>query len=114
MQTNQAMGKAMMGASKAMASGNKSMNLQQMKSVTMQFQKESAKMTMAEEMMSETLDDAFSEDEEEQEEIMDQIYDEIGLDIQGMLSQTPARNLPQKQKAEMDVQSDLERRLAEL
>ena len=60
------MAQAMRGVTKAMMVMNKRMNLPQMQRIMMEFEKQSEVMEMKEEMMSDTMDDAFEEEGEEE------------------------------------------------
>ncbi|KAJ2899247.1 ESCRT-III subunit protein did4 [Coemansia aciculifera] len=84
MSSNQQMATAMRGATSAMKSMNKSMNLPGMQKVLMDFEKESATMDMKEELMNDAIDDAMEDDEMDDEEVSDElvnkILDEINLE----------------------------------
>ncbi|KAJ2910080.1 ESCRT-III subunit protein did4 [Coemansia aciculifera] len=84
MSSNQQMATAMRGATSAMKSMNKSMNLPGMQKVLMDFEKESATMDMKEELMNDAIDDAMEDDEVDDEEVSDElvnkILDEINLE----------------------------------
>ncbi|KAJ2493938.1 Charged multivesicular body protein 2A [Coemansia sp. RSA 2050] len=93
MRSNQQMAVAMRGATSAMKSMNKSMNLPGMQKVLMDFEKESGTMDMKEEMMNDAIDDAMEddamEDEEESEELVNRIIDEIILEGNQHLGTVP-------------------------
>ncbi|KAJ1995128.1 ESCRT-III subunit protein did4 [Coemansia spiralis] len=93
MSSNQEMSVAMRGATNAMKSMNKSMNLPGMQKVLMDFERESEVMDMKEEMMNDAIDDAMEDDEEdeedESEQIVQQVLDEIGLQVNQSLGDTP-------------------------
>ncbi|KAF9428546.1 ESCRT-III subunit protein did4 [Podila epigama] len=91
MNSSQQMAQAMKGATRAMGTMNKSMNLPQIQQIMMAFEKESEIMDMKDEMMSDTIDEAVGEedDEEEQDGILEQVLDEIGLDISGPMAAVP-------------------------
>lgn len=77
------MAEAMKGATKAMASMNRTMNLPAIQNIMMEFEKESEIMDMKEEMMNDVIDDVMEEedDAEESEEILNKVLDEIGIDL---------------------------------
>lgn len=77
------MAEAMKGATKAMGSMNRQMNLPKIQQIMMQFEKESELMDMKDEMMGDAIDDAFDEDEDETEsdEIVSKVLDEIGISL---------------------------------
>ncbi|KAJ2516977.1 ESCRT-III subunit protein did4, partial [Coemansia sp. RSA 1939] len=92
--SNQEMSAAMRGASRAMQSMNRSMNLPGMQKVLMDFERESDVMDMKEEMMNDAIDDAMEDDAEEDEEdesnaIVQQVLDEIGLQLNQSLADAP-------------------------
>ncbi|KAJ2663694.1 ESCRT-III subunit protein did4 [Coemansia sp. RSA 1200] len=92
--SNQEMSAAMRGASRAMQSMNRSMNLPGMQKVLMDFERESDIMDMKEEMMNDAIDDAMEDDAEEDEDeesnaIVQQVLDEIGLQLNQALADAP-------------------------
>jgi charged multivesicular body protein 2A len=82
------MSEAMKGATKAMASMNRRMNLPQIQKIMMDFERESEFMDMKEEMMNDAIDDAVEEEDDEAEtnEIVDRVLDEIGIDMNQQVS----------------------------
>ncbi|KAF8344330.1 Snf7-domain-containing protein [Cantharellus anzutake] len=101
LRSNQQMADAMRGATRAMASMNRGLNLPQIQRIMTEFEKESATMDMKEEMMSDAVDDVMDdevEDEEEEgEKILKEVLDEIGINLQQQLNDTPtaiATNAP--------------------
>ncbi|KAI8091330.1 Snf7-domain-containing protein, partial [Gilbertella persicaria] len=91
MSSSHQMAQAMKGATKAMGSMNRQMNLPQIQKIMMNFEKESELMDMKDEMMGDAIDDAFEEDEdeEESEEIVNKVLDEIGIRLNQELEQVP-------------------------
>ncbi|KAF9586299.1 ESCRT-III subunit protein did4 [Lunasporangiospora selenospora] len=91
LRSNQQMAEAMKGATRAMGAMNRNMNLPQIQKIMMEFEKESEIMDMKEEMMSDTIDEAMEEEEDEAEEdaIVNQVLDEIGITVNGILSDVP-------------------------
>ncbi|KAJ1815253.1 ESCRT-III subunit protein did4 [Coemansia sp. RSA 2671] len=91
--SNQKMAVAMRGATTAMKSMNKSMNLPGMQKVLMDFERESETMDMKEEMMNDAIDDAMEDnemdDEEESEELVNRILDEVLLEGNQALGTVP-------------------------
>lgn len=81
MSSSHQMSTAMRGATKAMGSMNRQMNLPQIQKIMMEFEKESELMDMKDEMMGDAIDDAMEEedDEEETEEIVNKVLDDIGI-----------------------------------
>jgi hypothetical protein len=77
------MAEAMRGATKAMSSMNRQMNLPQIQKIMMEFEKESELMDMKDEMMGDAIDDVMEEedDEVESEEIVNKVLDEIGISL---------------------------------
>jgi len=91
LQSTQAMADSMKGAAKAMAVMNRQMNLPAMQRILMNFEMESDRMNMKEELMEGAIDDIFEEDEEEKDtdEILNQILDDIGINLSAELVDTP-------------------------
>ena len=119
MQANVSMAQSMGTATKAMGAMNKQMNVQDIAKTMQEFEKESTKMDMADEMMGDTLDDLLgaSDDEEEQDAIVNQVLDEIGIEITGKLAAAPsaATSGPQSSKSKMsDEDKEIEAMLAKL
>lgn len=83
LRSTQQMSEAMRGATKAMASMNRRMNLPQIQKIMMDFERESEFMDMKEEMMNDAIDDAVEEEDDEAEtnEIVERVLDEIGIDM---------------------------------
>ncbi|KAI9230724.1 MAG: vacuolar sorting protein DID4 [Piptocephalis tieghemiana] len=101
LRSNQQMAEAMHGASKAMKSMNRRMNLPAIQKIMMDFEMESEAMDMKEEMMSDTMDDVMEgdEDEEEEEAIVQQVLDEIGINLDHSLTSAPVGLEHQKEAA---------------
>ncbi|KAF9232005.1 vacuolar sorting protein DID4 [Melanogaster broomeanus] len=93
LRSNQQMAEAMRGATRAMASMNRGLNLPAIQKIMNDFEKESSTMDMKEEMMSDAVDDVMDnevEDEEsEGEKILKQVLDEIGVDLSQQLTEAP-------------------------
>lgn len=92
LRSNQQMADAMRGATRAMASMNRGLNLPQIQHIMTEFEKESSMMDMKEEMMSDAVDDVMDEEEDEEEEgdkILKQVLDEIGVDLSQQLTDAP-------------------------
>lgn len=119
MQANVKMAESMGTATKAMGAMNKQMDVQKLGKTLQEFERESAKMDMADEMMGDSLDDLLGEsgDEEEQDTIVSQVLDEIGIEITGKLAGLPsaATNNPQSSKSKVsDEDKEIEDMLAKL
>ncbi|KAI9356083.1 Snf7-domain-containing protein [Pilaira anomala] len=91
LRSSQQMAEAMKGATKAMGSMNRQMNLPKIQQIMMEFERESEMMDMKDEMMGDAIDDAFEEDEDEEEsdEIVNKVLDEIGISFNQELSEVP-------------------------
>ena len=73
---------AMKGATMALGSMNKSMNLPQLQRIAMEFERENDMMEQRQEMMDDAVDDAMDVGvEDEGEELVEQVLDEIGIDF---------------------------------
>ncbi|KAH9174243.1 vacuolar sorting protein DID4 [Lactarius sanguifluus] len=93
LRSNQQMADAMRGATRAMKSMNRGLNLPQIQRIMNEFERESATMDMKEEMMSDAVDDVMDDDLEDEEEegdkILKQVLDEIGVGISQQLAEAP-------------------------
>ncbi|KAF9451227.1 Snf7-domain-containing protein [Macrolepiota fuliginosa MF-IS2] len=92
LRSNEQMAVAMRGATRAMASMNRGLNLPQIQRIMTDFEKESSMMDMKEEMMSDAVDDVMDDEEDEEEEgdkILKQVLDEIGVDLSQQLTDAP-------------------------
>lgn len=73
---------AMKGATMALGSMNKSMNLPQLQRIAMEFERENDIMEQRQEMMDDAVDDAMDVGiEEEGDEVVEQVLEEIGIDL---------------------------------
>jgi len=81
----------MRGATRAMASMNRGLNLPAIQRIMNEFEKESATMNMKEELMSDAVDDVMDEEEEEEEEekLLKEVLDEIGVSLSQQLVDAP-------------------------
>ncbi|KAL1743275.1 vacuolar sorting protein DID4 [Schizophyllum fasciatum] len=92
LRSNQQMAEAMRGASRAMASMNRGMNLPQIQKIMNEFEQESSMMDMKEEMMSDAVDGVMEDEEDEEEEgdkILKEVLDEIGVGLSQQLTDAP-------------------------
>lgn len=92
MHSNMKMASAMGTTTKTMVQMNKVMDPQKTMKTMQEFEKESMKMGMTEEMINDTLDDILAEsgDEEEQDAIVNKVLDEIGIEITDKLIHAPS------------------------
>ncbi|XP_076466306.1 charged multivesicular body protein 2b-like [Babylonia areolata] len=92
MHSNMKMAKAMGTTTKTMTEMNKVMDPQKTMQVMQEFEKQSTKMGMTEEMINDTLDDILAEsgDEEEEDAIVNQVLDEIGIEITDKMVNAPS------------------------
>ncbi|KAJ7191083.1 vacuolar sorting protein DID4 [Mycena pura] len=92
LRSNQQMADAMRGATRAMASMNRGLNLPAIQRIMTDFEKESSMMDMKEDMMSEAVDDVMDEEEDEEMEgdkILREVLDEIGVNLSQQLTEAP-------------------------
>lgn len=86
---------AMKGATVALGSMNKTMNLPSLQRIAMEFERENDVMEQRQEMMDDAIDDAMDVDiEEEGDELVEQVLEGIGIDLSQavrILSQTHTR-----------------------
>lgn len=85
---------AMKGATMALGSMNRSMNLPQLQRIAMEFERENDIMDQRQEMMDDAIDDAMDVGEEEEgDEIVEQVLEEIGVDLSSSVSGRSAQYL---------------------
>ncbi|ETN59026.1 charged multivesicular body protein 2a [Anopheles darlingi] len=91
LKSQNAMGEAMKGVTKAMTNMNRQLNLPQIQKILHEFEKQSEIMDMKEEMINDAMDDAMEDegDEEETDAIVSQVLDELGLQMTDQLSGLP-------------------------
>ncbi|KAF4662441.1 Charged multivesicular body protein 2A [Perkinsus chesapeaki] len=99
--STEAMARSMKGCTQAMIRMNKQLNLPQLQKIMQEFQEETEKMGLTEEVMGDTIDDVLGEvgDEEEEEAIVGQVLEEIGVDMNEVLANAPGSALPSGQKS---------------
>merc|ERR1712093_270896 len=109
---------AMKGANKAIAKTNKAINMPKLQETLQQFNMNMAKMDMTEEMMNDSLADAFDDDamEGEVDDITRQVLDECGVDINAMMAAAPTSKVAsaQQTKVAAPAETEAQRMLAEL
>ena len=82
---------AMKGATMALGSMNRQMNLPGLAKIAMEFERENDIMEQRQEMMDDAIDDAMDVGaEEEGEEVVEQILEEIGVDLNHAVSIFPS------------------------
>ncbi|SPO03044.1 probable class E vacuolar-protein sorting and endocytosis factor [Cephalotrichum gorgonifer] len=88
--SNEQMMQAMKGATMALGSMNRQMNLPGLTKIAMEFERENDVMEQRQEMMDDAIDDAMDVGaEEEGDEVVEQILEEIGVDLSASLGETP-------------------------
>lgn len=81
---------AMRGATVALGSMNRSMNLPALQRIAMEFERENDIMEQRQEMMDDAIDDAMDVGiEEEGDEVVEQVLEEIGVDLNQALVSLP-------------------------
>jgi len=82
---------AMKGATMALGSMNRTMNLPSLQRIAMEFERENDIMEQRQEMMDDVMDDAMDVGlEEEGDEVVEQVLEEIGVDLSQSLGETPS------------------------
>ncbi|GFT05932.1 charged multivesicular body protein 2b [Nephila pilipes] len=102
---------------KTMGLANKELNPQGIMKTMHDFEKESMKMGMAEEIVEDSLNSVLSEsgDEEEEDAVVNQVLDEIGIEISGKMSKAPLVNRDEiGESSRVASDAELERQLAKL
>ena len=78
---------AMKGATMALGSMNKTMNLPSLQRIAMEFERENDIMEQRQEMMDDAIDDAMDVGlEEEGDEVVERVLEEIGVDLSQAVS----------------------------
>ena len=91
--TTQAMGEtAMRECATAIAAINKNLNTPQIAGVMQEFEKETQKLEMAQELMEDSIEDVMEESDEEAEqaEVVEQVLEELGIQMQNTLPKSSA------------------------
>ncbi|KAH7938263.1 hypothetical protein HPB49_022012 [Dermacentor silvarum] len=122
MNANVKLANAMATTAKTMGEVNKQIKPQDIAKTMQDFEKESTKMGMTEELgkyFEDTLNSILDEsgDEEEQDAIVNKVLDEIGIEMSGKLATAPsARSDPlgESSKARLPTDDEIERQLAKL
>ncbi|KAH8020945.1 hypothetical protein HPB51_010335 [Rhipicephalus microplus] len=123
MNANVKLANAMATTAKTMGEVNKQIKPQDIAKTMQDFEKESTKMGMTEELgkcsFEDTLNSILDEsgDEEEQDAIVNKVLDEIGIEMTGKLAAAPsARSDPlgESSKARLPTDEEIERQLAKL
>ncbi|KAJ1335040.1 charged multivesicular body protein 2A [Microdochium nivale] len=88
--TNEQMMTAMKGATTALSSMNRSMNLPALQRIAMEFERENDIMEQRQDIMDDSIDDAMDVGiEEEGDEVVEQVLEEIGVDLNSAFGETP-------------------------
>ncbi|KAI6370948.1 hypothetical protein MCOR25_004080 [Pyricularia grisea] len=88
--TNEQMMQAMKGATMALGSMNRTMNLPSLQRIAAEFERENDIMEQRQELMDDAVDDAMDVGvEEEGDELVEQVLEEIGVDLKNSLGETP-------------------------
>eukprot|EP00271_Cylindrocystis_brebissonii_P000291 TRINITY_DN10395_c0_g1_i1.p1 TRINITY_DN10395_c0_g1~~TRINITY_DN10395_c0_g1_i1.p1 ORF type:complete len:214 (-),score=59.29 TRINITY_DN10395_c0_g1_i1:593-1234(-) len=120
MHANVQVASAIQASGKAMAAVNQQMSPAEAMKIAQNFQRESAQMDMAQDVMGDSLDDALDADDldDETDELTSQVLDELGIEAAAQLASAPKSRIAGKaasqQDADRDEEADLERRLAAL
>jgi hypothetical protein len=86
---------AMKGATMALGSMNRTMNLPSLQRIAMEFERENDIMEQRQEMMDDVMDDAMDVGlEEEGDEVVEQVLEEIGVDLSQSVGVLPASEAP--------------------
>jgi len=81
---------AMKGATMALGSMNRQMNLPGLAKIAMEFERENDIMEQRQEMMDDAIDDAMDVGaEEEGDEVVEQVLEEIGVDLNHAVGVSP-------------------------
>eukprot|EP00180_Rhodochaete_pulchella_P001462 Plantae.Rhodophyta-Rhodochaete_pulchella.ctg22754.p1 GENE.Plantae.Rhodophyta-Rhodochaete_pulchella.ctg22754~~Plantae.Rhodophyta-Rhodochaete_pulchella.ctg22754.p1 ORF type:complete len:224 (+),score=59.44 Plantae.Rhodophyta-Rhodochaete_pulchella.ctg22754:217-888(+) len=116
MQTTQAMSDAMGSVVRTMTAMNQQFNLPSMQQVVMEYEKQSGKMEMTQEMMDDAMEDVMGIDEADEDEVINQVMDELGLEAGAKLGAVGATGTgaPEAVVANEQAAGDFEKRMAAL
>ncbi|OQR85223.1 hypothetical protein THRCLA_10733 [Thraustotheca clavata] len=89
MATQQLMVATMEKTTKTMVATNKQMDMNRFQKTLMEYEKQNEMMNIREEMIDDTLIDAFDEDEDEENLVVDQVLSEVGLDLHTLMADAP-------------------------
>jgi len=94
--STEAMARSMAGATKAMSALSKQLNIPGLTAILQEFQQETEKLGITQEVMGDTIDDVLGEvgDIEQEEMVVAQVLDEIGIDANSLLADAPKSRMP--------------------
>jgi charged multivesicular body protein 2A len=94
--STEAMARSMAGATKAMTALSKQLNIPGLTQILQEFQTETEKLGITQEVMGDTIDDVLGEvgDIEQEELVVAQVLDEIGIDANSLLAEAPKSKMP--------------------
>lgn len=94
--STEAMARSMAGATKAMTALSKQLNLPALTAILQEFQSETEKLGITQEVIGDTIDDVMGEvgDVDQEEMVVNQVLDEIGIDANSLLAEAPKGKLP--------------------
>jgi charged multivesicular body protein 2A len=89
--STEAMARSMAGATKAMTALSKQLNLPSLTAILQEFQEETEKLGITQEVMGDTIDNVMGEvgDIDQEEMVVNQVLDEIGIDANSLLAEAP-------------------------
>ncbi|KFM75792.1 Charged multivesicular body protein 2b, partial [Stegodyphus mimosarum] len=119
MHSSSKLANTMATTTKTMGAVNREMNPQGIMKTMQDFEKESMKMGMTEEIVEDSLNAVLDEsgDEEEQDAVVNQVLDEIGIEISGKMAEAPSAHrgeLGESSKTKFPTDEELEKQLAQL
>ena len=89
--STEAMARNLKSTTIAMSKVNQKLNLPELNAILQEFQQETEKMGITEDVMGEAIDDVLADvdDIEQEETVVSQVLDEIGIDFNEMLARAP-------------------------
>ena len=105
--STEAMARSMAGATKAMTALSKQLNLPALTEILQEFQQETEKLGITQEVMGDTIDEVMGEvgDIEQEEMVVSQVLDEIGIDANALLAEAPKNRMPAGAQAAQQKQA---------
>ena len=107
---------SMKNISKIMPTLNRQIKLPELQRIMQKFDEEQQKMSLKQEIIDDTMDNAFDHDEDAEDELVAKVLDEIGIEMETNLENVPNKQLKQEEQQinDDDIDKDLQNRLNSL
>ena len=103
--STEAMARNLKSTTVAMTKVNEKLNLPELNAILQEFQQETERMGISEDVMGEAIDDvlADADDLDQEETVVSQVLDEIGIDFNELLARAPNSAAPTREKVAIGV-----------